>query len=340
MHEIINKKKQQWVDFYDLNSSVNRLLMTYFPTEKDKPDPPLFWEYMPQREECAYQHYIKRMEHLDKIADAYIPFIRLNTGTEIFAEAFGCPVRSIGGRAVSASGPLIHDVSEWYKIKRPRLEDTSLIKLFEATDRLRERVGKDALVKLPDIQSPMDVAAMIWDKSDFYAAMFEEEPAIKELAEMVKDFMFEFLDEWFKRYGPDFITHCPDSYVPYGITVSEDEIGCISNEMYRKYFHNELVEFSERYGAIGIHCCADCKHQWSDLANVPNVSFFNIQNMSLEYIKESVIFFGKKAAIYNFRDVDYSDDPEANKIHYVERYFAESLEDAAAYAEKFREQWG
>ena len=39
---------------------------------------------------------------------------------------------------------------------------------------------------------------------------------------MVKELMFEFLDEWFRRYGPSFMAHYPAYYMPNGITMSED----------------------------------------------------------------------------------------------------------------------
>ena len=47
--------------------------------------------------------------------------------------------------------PLINDVSEWYKIKMPRLEDTHFVDFFETADRLRARYGDEILFGIPDI---------------------------------------------------------------------------------------------------------------------------------------------------------------------------------------------
>jgi len=170
MNTIIEQRKQNWIDFFDIKSPVSRILLTYCD-ENMPPCPLLWWENIKEREEWAYGKYMVQMDRLDKIHDNTIPFLSMLTGTEIFAEAFGCPV---------------HKPSE---------------------------------------------------------------------------FMFSFLDEWFRRYGSDFIAHHPDYYMPYGITLSEDEIGIINSDMYRTYFHQELCDFSARYGAIGIHSCADSQHQ-------------------------------------------------------------------------------
>lgn len=56
---------------------------------------------------------------------------------------------------------------------------------------------------LPDVQTPMDIAALIWDKNYFFAAMIEEPEAVKELAHKVSRLYFAFFDEWFRRYGAE-----------------------------------------------------------------------------------------------------------------------------------------
>jgi hypothetical protein len=64
--------------------------------------------------------------------------------------------------------------------------------------------------------------------------------------------------------------------MPYGITVSEDEIGSISVETFREFSYPTLCELSKRYGRIGIHCCANAKHQWGVLQSIPDLMVLNI----------------------------------------------------------------
>lgn len=57
MNSIVEKRKQYWVDFYDITSPVNRLLVVDYT--KDFPQrPPLWWEMQKEWEEWVYQRYM------------------------------------------------------------------------------------------------------------------------------------------------------------------------------------------------------------------------------------------------------------------------------------------
>jgi len=126
--------------------------------------------------------------------DDYLPCIEIATGTEIFGEAFGCSVYRPSDNMPFAI-PLIKTSSEAIKIKIPKLEDTKFWNLLEIAEKSRALVGGNALVKLPDMQCPMDIVATIWDKTDLFVAMYEEPEAVKELCNKVSQFVSSFLDE-------------------------------------------------------------------------------------------------------------------------------------------------
>jgi hypothetical protein len=85
-----------------------------------------------------------------------------------------------------------------------------------------------------------------------------------------------FLDEWFRRYGREFIAHFPYYYMPQGLTLSEDEVGAVSQGMFREFFLPELQALSDRYGGLGIHCCANSRHQWENFKKIRNLRMLNI----------------------------------------------------------------
>ena len=87
----------------------------------------------------------------------------------------------------------------------------------------------------------------------------ESPQAVKELADKVKQLLTAFLDEWFRRYGREHIAHHPDYFMDGGWTVSEDEAGVVNQEMFAEFFLPELNALSDRYGGIGIHCCANSR---------------------------------------------------------------------------------
>ena len=124
--------------------------------------------------------------------------------------------------------------------------------------------------------------------------------------------------------------------MPCGITMSEDEIGIISNEMYLKYYAEELNEFSERYGAIGIHTCADAKHQWPYLKKIPNLKLLNLAYQP--DLKEGISYFRNSVAQWH-GDFDLADGlPDAQNIHLANHVVVKTREEAIAYADRFNEE--
>jgi hypothetical protein len=136
----------------------------------------------------------------------------------------------------------------------------------------------------------MDIAALIWDKNAFYVALRETPEAVVELAAKVRELLTTFLDEWFRRYGSEFIAHYPAYYMPAGLTLSEDEVGAVSSDMFVKYYLPELAELSGRYGGIGMHCCAHARHQWGNFKMIPGLRLLNLVQPN-EVLRQAWSFF-------------------------------------------------
>lgn len=282
------ERKKRWIDFLDNRSKDKHMfIIDYEPDTLTRPQ--LWPDKQKELSDWALEQYFRHMERSQWLYDDSIPFLDMLTGTEIFAEAFGCKVYRPENNNPFAM-PMVHNASEASRIKPVNLFSSSLGRLFEMADKLKERAGREAIFRLVDIQSPMDITALLWDKNDFYVALIEEPEAVKELTEKVSNLLKAFMDEWFNRYGKEFIAHFPTYYMPYGITLSEDEIGVVSDQMFMEFFYPELAELSERYGCIGIHCCANSRHQWENFKKIPNLRLLNISQPE-KIIKESWEFF-------------------------------------------------
>lgn len=270
----IDARKHRWVAAQEAMGDRQHLfLINYLPDNCISPSP---WpEKRVERMDAALQAYERELARSAWLQDDTIPCLNFTTGTEIFAEAFGCPVHRPDDNMPYAR-PLISSATEVAKIKVPELSTSSLAYLFESMDALRQRAGNEAVVRMIDLQSPMDVTALIWDKNDFYIALIEEPEAVHELADKVTALMMAFLDEWFARYGNEFIAHYPNYYMPYGVTLSVDEIGVISEGQFIEYFKPEISALANRYGRIGIHSCAHARHQWGQLLAIPQLRVLNL----------------------------------------------------------------
>lgn len=341
MNHILAERKQRWLDFYDQSKPPTSLfLIRYMPELPERPWPRP--QEMQARVEWSWRKYQLQLEQLSWLDDDTLPFLDLYTGTEIFAAAFGCQVYYPEGDMPFAM-PRIRTAEEVSAIAIPDLDSPAVATLFTMADELYRRAGKNALLHMIDLQSPMDIAALVWDKTQFYPALIQSPQAVRELAEKIKVFMMRFLDEWFARFGTEFISHYPDYYMPHGITISEDEIGAVSGKMFNALFLPELVDLSERYGGIGLHCCANARHQWANLKKVPGLRMLNLVQPP-EVIREAVDFFAETTAQWP----SYGGDgpawtwprqaaPQARIVYEI---YVQSKEEAVETAARMREALG
>lgn len=268
-------RKQRWADFYDGKPGARFMVMVGFDEEGPLPRP---WPNPDQKQariEYAWTVYQRQLRRAAALDDDFIPFLDPFTGTEIFAEAFGSKIHRPEDNMPFAL-PFVMTPAEADRIQVPELSASPLAMLFEIADELRRRAGPEAVMKLVDTQSPMDTVALIWDKTELFCAMLEAPDAVKHLAAKVHTLFTAFLDEWFRRYGREFIAHFPYYYMPQGLTLSEDEVGAVNPEMFREFYLPELQTLSDRYGGLGIHCCANSRHQWANFKHIRNLRMLNI----------------------------------------------------------------
>ena len=338
---MIQERKQRWLDFYNPAKPPTGLFMIqYLPGLEDRPFPRE--DNVAERIEWSWHKYRILLDRLEWLEDDSLPFLDAYTGTEIFAAAFGCPVHYPDDNMPFAM-PLIHSAAEVDDLPIPSLDTPAVARLFSIADELRRRARADALVRLVDMQSPMDIAALIWDKLTFYPALVENPQAVLALAHKVKTFLVAFLDEWFHCYGREFIAHYPDYYMPYGITLSEDEVGAVSGAMFNQLFLPELVELSERYGAFGMHCCAHARHQWSNFKKIPNLRLLNLVQPPEVVCKAVDFFAGHTAQFHSFQGEGPAwtwpsqHPPEARMVYEV---VVSSREEALETSARMREALG
>ena len=265
--------RNRWIRFFDMDSDVRTLYQVHYkPGLGPRPWP--YAENEDQRVTWALEYYESMLRAREVVADDRIPFLAPYTGTEIFAQAFGCGVYCSGDNMPFAL-PRIHSASQVKSLRIPSVFAPPLERVFRIARRLRDRYP-DALMQLPDIQSPFDIAALIWEKGEFYAACLDEPEAVLELCHKVEALLTGFLDEWFRLFGTDYIAHYPEYFVRGGMTLSEDEAGAISPRMFETFCLPPLQRLNERYGGLCIHCCANSEPQWDNFARIPGLRLLNL----------------------------------------------------------------
>ncbi len=222
------------------------------------------------------EHYRRVLAHSEAIGDDNVPYVKIHTGTQLFAQAFGCDVHIFPSDPPSAR-PLVRTAAEADRLPQPTIDAEPLAKVFEFARQLHRRVGPDVPISVPDIQSPFDVAALIWNKEDFFIAMVEEPDAVKRLAAKCHTLLADFLAE-FRRQVPNCnFCHCPYAWAPpeLGCWLSEDEVGSMSTAMFEEFSLPILADLSRRFGGLFVHCCATADHQYGNFKKIPNLRGLN-----------------------------------------------------------------
>lgn len=292
MTAVERKRRTRWARTIGECVPGERLLLVEM-LEDNADRPPLHLDTTKERIEWAWQKYQAQVRRLDWLDDDRVPYLDCLTGTEIFAAAFGCDVHYPEDTNPFAK-PLVHCPADADTLSQPGIDAPTLAQAFEIADELARRAEPDAAFRLPDIQSPMDIAGIVWDKNDFFIGAVEAPDSVVGLAEMARSLLCTFLDEWFSRYGRSFVAHYPDYFMDHGITLSEDEIGSVGPQVFDSLFLPELDFLSDRYGGIGIHCCAHAEHQWAGLRRVRGLEVLNL-NQPQEVLRRSFAFFAESA---------------------------------------------
>lgn len=220
--------------------------------------------------------YEERVRVHEAIGDDAVPYASLWTGTALFAAAFGSPVH-VSAESVPCALPFVTTAAEADKLATPDLTARPLERMFELGQMVREVVGPGVPIGIPDIQSPFDIAALIWRKEDLFVALHEEPDPVKRLVEKCHVLLASFVEE-FKRVFPECnLCHCPYMWAPPGLGcwLSEDEVGSMNQAMFREFCLPSLVRLSEQFGGLFMHCCAAADHQYSEFNKIPNLRGIN-----------------------------------------------------------------
>lgn len=272
----IAERKSRWLDLQRPEAEPGFVFLVRCADEDAAlpPAPPPLRAHRAAWLDWVLQRYAAHRARAEWLHDDSVPYLHVLNGTEMFAEALGCPVHVPDGERPFALAA-VHDAPGAARIAAPDLAASTLPWYLDFADAARRRAGADAVLGMFDIQSPLDVAALVWEKASLFTAMMDDPATVQGLADEAERLLTAFLDSWFARFGTAYVAHFPDYYMEGGLTLSEDEIGSLSAGAFRTFVRPRLEALSNRYGGIGIHCCADARHQWTNLRALPGLRVLN-----------------------------------------------------------------
>ena len=217
-------------------------------------------------------------ECLEKIGDDRVPTLRASSGTEVFAAAFGSPVHRPEDSMPFAL-PAVGDAEGADRLREPDLFSGPIGDIFTIADRLVALCG-DYPVRICDVQSPFDIAALIWEKKSFFVALVDAPDAVHRLLRKVTDTLTRFIKAFHARYKDACLVHYPSLWMPpeFGMCCSEDDIGSISPRCFEEFCLPYLQELAREFGGISLHSCAAGQHQWDNFLKLPGIRYMNLHH--------------------------------------------------------------
>ncbi|MCK5801217.1 MAG: hypothetical protein KAI66_00225, partial [Lentisphaeria bacterium] len=101
--------------------------------------------------------------------------------------------------------------------------------------------------------------------------------AVKRLTAKCTRLLTRFIQELRKEFPTMTMRGCPGVWTPPEMPpwYSNDECGAFGTDLFEEFCLPELVELSETFGGLGMHCCADADHQFPLFRRIPGFYAFN-----------------------------------------------------------------
>ena len=224
------------------------------------------------------EDYRAQLRFLDECDCDNVPYVGLNTNTGLFAAAFGCPVHVYEGRQTNAAArPIVNSPEEADRLPQPTLDAPTLSRVLELARLLRRELGPEAPIGVPDIQSPFDIAAIVWNKEDLFPSLIEAPEAVEGLVHKCFRLLTDFLQTFRREIGEVNFCHCPYAWAPpeLGCWLSEDEAGSMNVGMFERFCLPTLNALSDTFGGLFMHCCATADHQYGSFGKIRNLRGLN-----------------------------------------------------------------
>ena len=228
----------------------------------------------------AVARYQAMLDKTLALQDDGVPFVGLNTNTGVFAAAFGCRLHVYEGMETNACAlPAVETAAEADALPEPDFHNVpTLARIMELGKLVQTELGRGVSIGVPDVQSPFDIAALIWRKENLLVALYDEPAAVLRLVAKCQRLLTSFLKAFQREFPACNMSHCPGGTwagPELGCWLSEDEAGALSVDMFEEFCLPSLVEMSRAFGGMCMHCCATADHQYASFRKIPHLRALN-----------------------------------------------------------------
>jgi hypothetical protein len=196
--------------------------------------------------------------------------------THTIALAMGCRTRrtSEGKEWVQ---PRITDPAQVAEIQVPDPLDGRTGEIIEDLEDLLLQTPDDTLIRLPDIQSPLGVAELMWHPDTFYSALLSHAQQVHELLGKITEFIIAYVQEIQAVLDDRLNPACfPEIWSdPTGYYIADDTNSLVSPEMHLDYSVRYINQITEACGPVHYHSCTWKRAYFENIRKIKNMKAVN-----------------------------------------------------------------
>ena len=209
--------------------------------------------------------------HIEAEDDAVLS-VRVQFGTAVVAEAFGCEIAVPPNNLPCAKTHVVTSLEQIPYLEKPSKDCPIYRKVRDWTEYYVEHIPEGYQVQLADIQGPFNTAHLIRGNDIFYD-LYDDPEMVQQLMAIVTDHIADYaswqwewtnaMDGWFFDWGA--------MWKGNG-RISNCSLHMLGTEHYEEHIHVHDVELIRRLKGGRIHYCGPTKGTIERIAAIPGVN--------------------------------------------------------------------
>ena len=223
---------------------------------------------------------VDRMKrHIETIDDDFIPFLFPWFGTGVVPSALGCEAIFHPNQDPANGKPVINDVSQIARLKKPDYyKDGLMPRVLETIDFMRE--NSVLPISVTDPQGPLNIALSICGVENLFIWMCMYPEEVHRLMDFCADVLIEWISLQKKHAGQPLDSGAwphgmllPEGFG--GVWIADDDCTQISEEMYREFVVPYNSKVLKAFGGGTIHFCGSAHHQIDNFVATEGITGIN-----------------------------------------------------------------
>lgn len=220
-----------------------------------------------------FDTWVDHQRHVAAMPVDTLPCFPIDTaGTCTLASAFG------GRLTLTPNGkhwiePILQRAQDVFALRTPAATAGAVGVGLAQYRELLERVDGYVPPGMPDMQGPLQTAAMLWGEEAFILAMYDTPEAVHHLLGVVTDHFIAVARHLREHFRDTRVSSYPPAYLPsdLGQGIIEDFMHLLTPAQYEEFGLPCVNRIADAFGGVWVHCCGRFQHHWSAVKRIHNL---------------------------------------------------------------------